>query len=317
MKKSKVGKFYFISIFCWLLGVCAALQFGAVPNASTEIMTVLRMPRVVLASVVGMGLAVSGASLQSLFTNPLCEPYTLGISSGAALGAVLGISFGLEWNFLGLAGSAFAGAAVFSIFLFGLATHRRTNNASLLLSGVMLGFLGTSIVALWISLTDSNGMQAAIGWLFGDLSRARMRASIFIAAWVLILVGLIWSQWRELDALLLGEEGASAIGVDLPRTRRRIVLITSVLVGICVSSAGMIGFVGLVVPHFIRRFNGSMHFHLIPLAAIWGSLALVLADLGARYLARPYELPVGVVTALLGAPLFLAVVARGGGHVAK
>lgn len=308
MAKSRILRVYLLSILAWFLAMFTALRLGAVDHASFDILMLLRLPRAMLASAIGMGLAVAGAALQALFTNPLCEPYTLGISSGAAFGAVLGISLGLEWNFAGLMGTSFTGALLFAFILFGLSSRRRSNNSTLLLSGVMLGFFGTSVVALWISLTDSNGIHAAIGWLFGDLSRARMSGAWMTLGVVAALVFFIWGHWRELDALLMGEEGAQALGVDVSRVRRRMVLLNSLLVGVCVSAGGMIGFVGLVVPHFVRRLVGSMHFHLLPLASIWGAIALTLADCGARFLARPYELPVGVITALMGAPIFLWII---------
>jgi iron complex transport system permease protein len=210
MARSRVFKVYLWSSLVWCLAMTTALKLGAVENASMDILTLLRFPRALLASVIGMGLAVAGAALQALFANPLCEPYTLGISSGAALGAVLGISLGLEWNFAGLTGTAFAGALCFALVLFGLSSRSRSNNATLLLSGVMLGFFGTSIVALWISLTDSNGMQAAIGWLFGDLSRARMKGVWMTLGVVSALVLVIWGHWRELDALLMGRRSSRA-----------------------------------------------------------------------------------------------------------
>ena len=312
MEIPKFFRAYGVSFLVWMIAVWVALRWGAVSDPSIEVLTTLRFPRVLLAGGVGLGLAVAGATLQAMFTNPLCEPYTLGISSGAAVGAVIGLTFGLEWNFVGLAGTAFLGALVFAGILFAFATRHRSGLESLLLSGVMLGFLGSSLVACWMSLTDGNGMQSAIGWLFGDLSRARFRGAIFTFFSILVLCGLTWANWRELDALLLGEEGASSVGVDVLRVRKRMILLTSFLVAVCVSAAGMIGFVGLVVPHFVRRKVGSMHMHLLPLAGLWGSIVLILADLGSRYFAKPYELPVGVVTSLLGAPIFLYLVSRKG-----
>ena len=301
---------FLIGIVVWGLVFILALKLGAVSDAPIELISQIRLPRVLLASLVGMGLAVVGTALQALFANPLCEPYTLGISSGSALGAVLGVSLGLEWTVAGLTGTAFLGALLFAAILYGVSSRLSSNNTTLLLTGVMLGFLGTSLVAIWMAMTDVNGLQSAMGWLFGDLSRARMKGVTVSAGFLLALIFLLWRNWRELDGLLMGEEGAYSLGVDVPRVRRRIILLSSLIVGICVSAGGMIGFVGLVVPHFVRRQVGALHFALIPLAAIWGAIALTLADCGARYLVRPNELPVGVVTALLGAPVFLAILLR-------
>jgi ABC-type Fe3+-siderophore transport system permease subunit len=318
MERDKIGQAYFIALLGLVTAFAIALKFGAVGNLELASVVELRLPRALLALAIGMGLSVAGAALQALFANPLCEPYTLGISSGSALGAVLGASLGVEWMFSGLAPTAFVGALVFALALYFVALRRDAGNVTILLVGVMLGFLGSSLVTVWVALSDSNGIQGAMTWLWGDLSRARMDGAIFSLVAVLGSTGLIWARWRELDALLMGEEGALSLGVDVGAARRRLILLTSLIIGICVSAGGMIGFVGLIVPHFARRFVGSLHLTLIPLCAAWGGVALLLADTGARVIARPYELPVGVVTALIGAPVFLAIMlkrraAEGGG----
>jgi len=294
-----------------------ALRFGSTADADWALIQDLRLPRVVLAAAVGIGLAVAGAALQALFANPLCEPYTLGISSGAALGAVVGNALGLDWNVAGLAGPSFVGALVFSMVLFGVSFRRGVTNLTLLLTGVMLGFLGSSLVALWMALADPNGLQGALVWLMGSLSRARLEGALVSLVVTFALSFAIWSHWRELDGLLLGEEDAAALGVPVGQVRRRLLMLSSLLVGVCVSGAGMIGFIGLMVPHFVRRGTGSLHFHLLPLCAIWGASAMTGADVVARTIARPYEIPVGVVTALIGAPLFIGLLAGRGARRAE
>ena len=272
----------------------------------------LRLPRIILATAVGMGLAVSGAALQALFTNALCEPYTLGISSGSALGAVVGASLGLQWSIAGIALPSFAGALLFMGILYLISLKPGSSSTTVLLAGVMLGFLGSSLVALWMALSDANGIQGALFWLLGDLSRARLNGALFSLALVLVFTFFIWRRWRELDALLMGEEGALALGVAVPKIRREVILLTSLLIALCVSGAGMIGFIGLIVPHFVRSLSGSLHRRLLPLTAIFGAGALVYSDVIARVVARPYELPVGVITALIGAPMFLFIMLRKG-----
>ena len=294
-----------LGIGCWLLACVAALKFGAVSDASAAVVMQLRFPRVLLAATTGLGLSVAGAVLQAMFSNPLCEPYTLGISSGAAVGAVLGAMFGLDLMIAGLAGPAFGGAIVFAAILYLIARRWRTGNLVLLLSGVMLSFLGSSIVALWMALTDANGVQAAVLWLMGDLSRARFSGSLVSLGGVIVLTWFIWARSRDLDALLVGEETAAAVGVDVTEVRKRMLVLVSLIVALCVSGAGMIGFIGLVVPHFVRRSVGSLHRALIPLSAIWGAAVMVAADAVARFAIKPYDLPVGVVTSVIGAPLFL------------
>ena len=294
----------------WLLAFALALSFGAVTGADFDTIIALRLPRAILASGVGAGLAVAGAVLQTLFANPLCEPYTLGISSGAALGAVLGSTLGLGIAVSGLAGSAFLGALLFGGALYLLSRRARVTGTALLLGGVMLQFFGSSLVALWMGLTDAAGVQAALIWLLGDLSRARLSGALFTLGGVTTLLFALFSRWRSLDALLLGDEDAASLGVEMAPLRKQLVLLLSLLVALCVSAGGMIGFVGLVVPHFVRGVCGALHRRMLPLCAIWGAFALTLADLLARICARPLELPAGVMTALLGAPVFIWIMLR-------
>ncbi len=301
---------YVLALAAWMFSVVFALKLGAARDASLDLIVHLRLPRVLLASAVGMGLAVSGAALQALFSNPLCEPYTIGISSGAALGAVLGISLGLEWFFSGIAVTAFLGALVFAGVLYLISRRPGIGNLVLLLAGVMLGFFGSSLVALWMAISDGNGLQGAVFWLLGDLSRARLPGAAFSGIVAVALSFLIWTRSRPLDALLMGEEGALALGTPLGSLRRWLIVVTSFLIGVCVSTSGMIGFVGLIVPHLARRLVGSLHRDLIPFCAILGATVLTVADTAARVVIRPYELPVGVVTAILGAPLFMWVMLR-------
>ncbi|OFZ20610.1 MAG: hypothetical protein A2X94_11350 [Bdellovibrionales bacterium GWB1_55_8] len=310
MKRSNPKWFFLAGLLTWLASFALSLRFGAVVDADWKLIAQLRIPRALLASAVGMGLSTAGATLQALFSNPLCEPYTLGISSGAALGAVIGSALGLQWLLAGLTGSAFIGALAFMGVLFVIAHRPNVSNLSLLLAGVMLGFLGSSLLALWMALSDPEGIQGALVWLLGDLSRARLSGSVASIASMLGLLALIWSRSRELDALLMGEEDALGLGVAVQTVRKRLIILSSLIIAICVSAAGMIGFIGLVVPHFARRFVGSLHRSLLPAVAIWGAAALTLADLVARVATRPYELPVGVVTALIGAPVFLWVMLR-------
>jgi iron complex transport system permease protein len=303
-------RLYVVGLIALAAAVFLGLWIGSVSQPDLMIITQLRLPRVLMAAAVGMGLAVSGAVLQALFSNPLCEPYTLGISSGSALGAVIGISLGLSWNIAGIVGSAVVGAAIFAGVLFLISLRPGSGALTLLLAGVMLGFLGSSLVALWMAMADPNGLQGAILWIMGDISQARLLGAVPALILVLIFTFVIWTRWRELDALLTGEEGALSLGVPVSSVRRRMVLLVSILVGICVSGSGQIGFVGLVVPHFIRFRAGSLHRSLIPLSAIWGAITLIVADAIARTVIRPYELPVGVVTALVGAPMFLWIMMR-------
>lgn len=303
-----------LGILAWVGASVLALGLGATSGASREIIIELRLPRVILATSVGMGLSVSGAILQVLFSNPLCEPYILGVSSLASLGAVAGGLFGFPLVLSGLSLPAFAGALACAAALHLLALRRESGGFTLLLAGVMLGLFGNSLVAVAFALGDPNGIQGALFWLLGDLSRARLGAALASLAVTGALCAWAWSRWRGLDALLMGEETATSLGVAVPRARREMITLCALVVAVCVSGAGMIGFVGLVAPHFCRRSVGSLHRSLLPLCAIWGATALVAADCVARVAARPYELPVGVVTALAGAPLFLWILLKRGGR---
>jgi iron complex transport system permease protein len=158
-----------------------------------------------------------------------------------------------------------------------------------------------------MAFADPNGIQAAIAWLLGDLSRARLSGAALSLAGVLTLTIGLWARSHELDALLMGEEAAASLGIEVASARRKLMIATSLLVALTVAAAGMIGFVGLVVPHFVRKLAGPLHDRLIPLCAIWGAGAVTAADILARVLARPYELPVGAVTGLIGAPVFLLI----------
>lgn len=311
----RTWKIYALAAFAWVTVFVAALKLGVSGDPNINIIYYLRLPRALLASAVGAGLAVSGAALQAMFANPLCEPYTLGISSGSALGAVIGASLGLEWVYSGLAGTAFIGALVFTVILFFIARKLGHGVTALLLSGVMLGFFGSSMVALWMALSDVGGLVSALLWLLGDLSRARLKGASFTLGFVLLLSGLVWYRSRDLDAMLIGEEEALSVGVDVTRSRRGLIVLVSLLVASCVGAAGMVGFVGLIVPHFARRSVGSLHTRLIPLCALMGAAVLTGADVIARVAASPVELPVGVVTALVGAPLFVWIITASKGGV--
>ncbi len=272
---------------------------------SPSLLWELRGTRALLASAVGGALAVAGALLQVVFTNPLCEPYTLGISSGAALGAVLVGAFWGEALAGGLGSGALVGALVFTLPILALASKRGMGGAPLLLAGVMLGFFGSSLVALVMALKASSGVSQALVWLLGDLSRVGS-----LGAWSSLAVCILTTTWiyrrsAELDTLLLGEGAARSVGVDVDGLRREVILVCSVLVASAVACAGMVGFVGLMVPHWVRGRAGSLHRKVLPLCLIWGAFSVIFADAAGRALFSPREIPVGVLTALVGGPAYL------------
>jgi iron complex transport system permease protein len=265
----------------------------------------LRLPRWALAASVGAALALSGALLQSLFGNPLCEPYTLGISSGAALGAVIAGSLGISAGLFGVSIPALIGGLAFTAVLAGLAQKRHLGDWPLLLSGVMLSLLGSSLVALWMAFMDPAGITGAMSWLFGDLTRGSLESAALLLLAVVLSLLFLRRRARGLDALLLGSEDARTMGVPIDRMRLELILLTSVIVSLAVSMAGIIGFVGVMIPHLTRRVVGTRHRSMLPAAAFAGAAFLAATDSLLLTLLFPLEIPIGVVTALVGAPAFV------------
>ncbi len=276
----------------------------------------VRLPRALVGFVVGGGLAIAGAALQGLFRNPLAEPGVLGISSGASLGAVLAIYFHVAGRFVWmLPVCAFAGAAADAILVFAIASRRgrgRLFTGTLLLVGVAIMALNTSLTTfvLSVSLSSYDVGRQVVYWLLGGLEGRTWDHLLLGAPPILLAAIVVAAHGRELDALMLGELGAQSVGIDVPRVRLRLLLATAVLVGAAIAVAGPIGFVGLLVPHVIRLAVGSAHRALLPLAFIGGGVFLVIADVVARTLLVGTEIPVGVVTATVGAPVFLFLLVR-------
>jgi len=297
-----------------LSGVLYALLHPSVPGADRTIVWDIRIPRTILGLLIGAGLALSGCVFQGMLRNPLADPYTLGISGGAALGASMGIILGFE-KFLGYYGlplCAFAGALVSIFLIYALAVRKNCTVTTLVLVGVVLSFLFSSVVTLLLSVARPEKMNFTILWLMGDLSSAEPKIILPVAVFVLsgIAVTLLFS--RDIDVLSLGEEKAGHLGVDVNFVRRILFLSSSLVTGACVASAGIIGFVGLMVPHFIRGFTGPAHERLLPASAIGGAALLILCDTLGRTVISPLELPVGVITGIFGGLFFLVFFLRSG-----
>jgi len=282
----------------------------------------VRLPRALVALLVGGGLAVAGATLQGLFRNPLADAGVLGVSSGASLGAVLAIYLHLAgravWT---LPLCAFLGAAADGLVVFAIAARRgrgRLFSGTLLLVGVAVGALNASLTTfiLSVALSSYDAGRQVVYWLLGGLEARTWDHLLLGTPAVLVGVAIILASARELDALLLGELGAASVGVDVPRVRLRLVLASALVVGTAVAIAGPIGFVGLLVPHVVRLAVGPGHRTLLPLSFVGGGVFLVIADIVARTLLAPAEIPVGVVTAAVGAPVFLALLVRRRSEVA-
>lgn len=268
-----------------------------------------RAPRVVAAVGVGAGLAIAGVVMQALTHNPLADPYLLGVSSGASVGAVAALTLGVSALWV-LPVAAFAGAlAALGAVL--LVAGRGASPVRIILAGVAVGYLGSSLVSLLVfSSARGDAFREILSWLLGSLASARWwEAGVAVAA-VAAAAGLVLARARTLDALLLGDDAAVALGVDVERERPWLMVAVAVLTGALVAVSGAIGFVGLVIPHAARLLVGPRHRLLLPAALLGGGLFLLLADTLARTLFEPLEVPVGIVTALVGGPAFALLVRR-------
>jgi ABC-type cobalamin transport system, permease component len=265
----------------------------------------LRLPRVLTAFAVGGLLALAGVWFQVLLGNPLAEPYVLGVAGSAAAGAVAALLLVPESSWAMSAG-AFAGAWL-GIAL--VLAFSRLGPSRLLLAGVVLAAFWSAALALLLALLPQNGLGQAFAWMMGDLTRREIPLAVLLLLWLLALAAGLGLA-RSLDILLLGERHAAALGVDVPLLRRRLLLLASAVTAVAVTAAGTIGFIGLVVPHLMRLLFGSLHRAVLPAAAVGGGLLLLLADTLARTVIAPAELPVGVLTALIGVPVFLYLLLR-------
>ena len=274
-----------------------------------DIIWLLRLPRLVLAALVGMGLSVCGVIMQAVVKNPLADPYILGISSGASLGAtaaiLLGIGVALGENFVGIA--AFIGAFAMSLgVLFISNLGGRSNSVKLLLAGMALSAVCGAFSSFIVYFANNKeGMQTIAYWMMGSFAGAKWETLAVIGPIVILAVLFFWTQSRMLNLMLLGDESALTLGTDLHIYRQIYLLVSSLIVGFVVYAAGMVGFVGLVVPHVIRMLVGTDHKKLLPVSALTGAVFLVIADGLCRVIIPRTELPIGILISLIGAPCFV------------
>ena len=270
----------------------------------------LRLPRAVLAALVGAGLGMSGAALQGTMRNPLAEPYLLGVSGGAAVGAVCAVALGLSLSLLPLA--AFAGALCAVAVAFGVAyaAGARGDARVLLMAGVVVGAFANALIMLVLGNAPSNVTRNAIWWMMGSVAAATWLQSGWLAAYLVLGGGALIGWARHVDVLALGEETAAGLGVDPDATARRVYAAASLVAAATVAAAGLVGFVGLIVPHVVRSTGVRRHRPLLVGSALIGATLVVMADVAARVLRPPSELPLGAVTALVGVPFFLVRLRR-------
>lgn len=286
------------------------LSFFDLTEEQRSILFDIRLPRIFLGACVGASLAVAGAGLQSLLRNPLAEPYLLGVSNGAALGTMLAFVFFESFEFSRPI-LAFAGAALATFVVYQMAKSRAGMNVErLVLSGVIVTTFLSSIIVLLTSLLDAAKLRSFTFWLLGDLSQATKNGFYLSLAAVIIGTFVLTRQARALNLMMIGERDAFDFGVEINRVRLAVFAASSLLVGASVAASGSVGYVGLIVPHLVRMAAGSDNRLVIPFSAICGAIFVVLADTIARTAIAPRELPVGAVTALIGAPLFIYLLRR-------
>lgn len=319
-KKKPITFAYMITILLLLLSTWLGVSIGSVKipfevlwkpelhETAVNILWKVRLPRVLLAGLVGASLAIAGAAFQGLLKNPLADPYTLGVSSGASVGAITTIFFSVSVPIVGmftLPIFSMIGAFVtmMLVMMFARLVDRSLKMETLILTGIIFGsFLG-SIISLMIALTGEE-LRQIIGWLLGSVSMRGWTYVYMVAPFVIIGALMLWSQRRELNVLIYGEERAQHLGVNVKRSKFILLVGSSMLTGAAVAVSGTIGFVGLVVPHMTRLIWGTDYRHLLTLSFINGASLLILCDLIARTIITPAELPIGVITSFIGAPVF-------------
>ena len=335
--RERVGVFTLLSLLAaLLLALVASAMQGAMPISGAQVLAILgwrdladfspmqaavllevRLPRLLLAVLVGVGLALSGAAMQGMFRNPLADPGIVGVSSGAGLGAVIWIVLAGELSFLApmaktlgvyaLPAAAFVGGLLATLLIYRIARmgQPEAQTFMLLMAGIAVGALSGAATGVLTYIADDQQLRSITFWMMGSLGGASWQSLQVMAWFMLPSVLLLYALHRLLDVLLLGESVAGHLGFEMKRARPVLIVLVSVVVGAAVSMTGMIGFIGLMAPHIARLLIGAGHRLMLPAAAMIGALLLVLADMAARTLAAPAEIPIGIITALLGAPFFL------------
>lgn len=314
-----IGPVSIAPLTVWQIAFAQTFDIGSGDwsKAQEQIVWFIRLPRVLLAAIVGAGLAVVGVAMQATVRNPIADPYILGISSGASVGAVLAILFGLFGIFglYSLSVAAFLGALVSFTIVFAIA-HRggHITPMRLILAGIAVAYVFQAITSFLIFRSpDREGIRSVLFWLMGSVAGAKWEI-LTIPATVLI-VGTVFLilQARPMNSLLAGDEAAVTLGVDTDRFRRQLLVITALVTGVMVAISGAIGFVGLMMPHFVRLLVGSDHRRVLPVSALSGAIFLIWVDVLARTVVQPEELPIGIITAFIGAPIFLWLMHRRAG----
>jgi iron complex transport system permease protein len=290
------------------------ISFKPIDPMFSSIVMDIRLPRVILSGLVGAALAIAGAAFQGLLRNPLADPYTLGVSSGASVGAVITLFFQISIQIVGsftlpLLSILFSLATIFFVLSFARKIDRSMRVETIILTGIIFSsFLG-ALISLMIALTGDE-LRQIIGWLLGSVSMRGWEYIRIILPFFMIGSVILMVNAKELNAMSFGEERAKHLGVNVQRRKLIILTAGSILTGAAVAVSGTIGFVGLVIPHLARLLWGPDHRHLLPLSILTGSAFLIIADLISRTIISPTELPIGVITALIGAPVFATILLK-------
>ena len=274
-----------------------------------DVVWLIRLPRVILAVAIGMGLAVSGIVMQAIVKNPIADPYVLGISSGASLGATLAIMLGvgvsLGTNSIGI--MAFIGALIISFAVMLIANiGGNATSSKLVLVGMALSSVSSAFSSFIIYISDNiTGMKDVTYWLMGSLGGANWENVVVVLPIMIIATLFFWSRYRNLNLMLLGDEVSITLGTDLHKSRHIYLVITAIMIGFAVYSSGTIGFVGLIIPHIVRLLFGTDHKKLVPISALLGAIFLIWSDVAARSIIPNSEMPIGILISIIGAPCFL------------
>ena len=313
MRKKKIIILLFILLS---IAVIAGIGLGSVKLPIGDVFLAqnrqilhIRLTRVALGLIAGAGLAVAGVIFQGILRNPLAEPYVLGVSSGAGLGAVLGLCFSLSVELLPLA--AFLGAVATMLIVYNLAKiNGKVSTQGLLLSGVIVGAVFSSLLLFFVSVSSNEAMHGITWWLLGSLQVFDTRLLAAVSILILLGIGTAVYFARDLNAISLGEEEAHHLGIDVDAVKLILFIVASLITGSIVSACGIIGFIGLIVPHAVRLVCGSDHKIVLPVSAVAAGAFLIIADAVSRSILPPVEIPIGVITALVGGPVFILLLRK-------
>lgn len=331
MKKSKNAIVIILLVIILAIAALLALTQGSVKIPASVVLEIImgrtegikashafivpnvRVPRVLVSVFVGAILAVIGTVFQAVFRNPMADPYVMGVSSGAALGATIGIVMGAGAGISGLSGisvMALAGAMLTLILVYFLATTKgRVTTTGILLAGVVVSFIISSVISLIMILNDEH-IERIVRWTMGSFNAANLHNVAIVAIPGGLLIIYLLTMYKDLNAMSLSEEEAKSLGVDVEKNKKVLLITSSILVALAVSVSGIIGFVGLIVPHFFRLIVGSNHRYLLPASVFGGALFMLICDTIARSFILGFEPPVGIITAIIGGPFFLILLQK-------